>query len=168
MVAIQETTSQKIHHNNNNSNPTFEQMRALYTLVMTVLFQTAGTMVSKTVQESAAAPTTTTVPSNSKELNRRLKAAQSLKEKTKLIRRITSPLNFWETQNLIQNHQSRTTTKMPIAPYFQHHRSQDKCQTRPSSTTSSKTSQKAQNPQTKWIQSSSTPLELQSLSTGGQ
>merc|ERR1711976_161099 len=149
--------------------PTFEQMRALYTLVMTVLFQTAGTMVSKTVQESAAVPTTTTVPSNTKELSRRLKAAQSLKEKTKLIRRITSPLNFWETQNLIKN-QSQTTKqiKMPIAPYFQHHRSQDKCQTRPSSTTSSKTSQKAQNSQTKWIRSSSTPLEPQSLSTGGQ
>jgi hypothetical protein len=166
MVAIQETT--KNQQTYQQTHPTFEQMRALYTLVMTVLFQTAGTMVSKTVQESATTTTATTVPSNSKELNRRLKAAQSLKEKTKLIRRITSPLNFWETQNLIQNHQSQTTTKMPIAPYFQHHRSQDKCQTRPSSTISSKTSQKAQNPQTKWIQSSSTPLELQSLSTGGQ
>merc|ERR1712050_85979 len=102
-------------------------MRALYTLVMTVLFQTAGTMVSKTVQESAAAPTTTTVPSNSKELSRRLKAAQNLKEKTKLVRRITSPLNFWETQNLIPNQSQTTTkqTKMP-SPYFQHHRFQDK------------------------------------------
>lgn len=165
MVAIQETTKNQTYQ----QTPTFEQMRALYTLVMTVLFQTAGTMVSKTVQESAAVPTTTTVPSNSKELSRRLKAAQSLKEKTKLIRRITSPLNFWETQNLIKN-QSQTTKqiKMPIAPYFQHHRSQDKCQTRLSSTTSSKTSQKAQNSQTKWIRSSSTPLEPQSLSTGGQ
>merc|ERR1712038_1220633 len=151
--------------------PTFDQMRALYTLVMTVLFQTAGTMVSKTVQESTTTTTTTTtVPSNSKELSRRLKAVQNLKEKTKLVRRITSPLNFWETQNLIPN-QSQTTitkqTKMP-SPYFQHHRSQDKSPMMPSSTTSSKTSQKAQNPQIKSTLSSSTPLELPNSSIGGQ
>lgn len=164
MVVIQETTKKTCPQT-----PTFDQMRALYTLVMTVLFQTAGTMVSKTVQESTTT-TTTTVPSNSKELSRRLKAVQNLKEKTKLVRRITSPLNFWETQNLIPN-QSQTTitkqTKMP-SPYFQHHRSQDKSPMMPSSTTSSKTSQKAQNLQIKSTLSSSMQLEHPNLSIGGQ
>lgn len=177
MVAIQETTKKQ----QTTPTPTFEQMRALYTLVMTVLFQTAGTMVTKTTAttttesaQTTATTTQTTQQSSLKELNRRLKAVQSLKEKTKLIRRLTSPLNFWETQNLItqdqQVHQTtHQTPKMP-SPYFQHHRSQDKCPTMPSSRTSSKTSQKTQiNPvPTKSTLSSSTMLELPSFSTGGK
>lgn len=172
MVAIQETTSQKTV----KTPITFEQMQALYTLVMTVLFQTAGTMVNKTATtESTQAQTTATTTirqSSSKELNRRLKAVQNLKEKTKLSRRLTSPLNFWETQNLTtQNHPTTVLPKLP-SPYFQHHRSQDKCPTMPSSRTSSKTSQKemAQDlaPIKKSTLSSSTTLEPPIFSTGGK
>jgi len=167
MVVIRDQTTKKTYQQ--TTTPTFEQMRALYTLVMTVLFQTAGTMVNKTTAETQAS--TTAIPqSSSKELNRRLKAVQNLKEKTKLTRRLTSPLNFWETQNLSNQQVTPPPPKLP-SPYFQHHRSQDKCPTMPSSKTSSRTCQKetAQNPAPiKSTPSSSTKLALPTFSTGGK
>jgi len=136
--------------NRNIKTATFEQMQALYTLVMTILFQTAGTMIAKQASQSQ---------SSSRELSRRLRAVQNLKQ----VRRLASPLNFWETQNL--KNQETPAEKVPNpgtdkispktglpTPFYhqttsppancQHPPCPDKSQTTLSSTTSSKISAK--------------------------
>lgn len=151
--------------------PKFEQIQALYTLVMTVLFQTAGTMMDRMDKSNNSNQ------SNSKELNRRLRAVQNLKEKTKQARVLASPITFWETQNLYKkdtqvetakNHQKHLQN-LPKSFYHLKPSNQvypDKSQTKLFSTTSSKTSQKTE---MATIPSSLTMLsDKQKFSNGGQ
>jgi hypothetical protein len=164
----------------NTKTATFEQMQALYTLVMTILFQTAGTMIAKQASQSQ---------SSSRELSRRLRAVQNLKQ----VRRLASPLNFWETQNL--KNQETPVEKVPNVPdktaspitglpqpfyhqtnlsypsaNCQHPPCPDKSQTTPFSTTSSETSAKTAKlaAPTTSTPSFSTKSERQTSSTGGK
>lgn len=178
VLAKKEKISVKMDNNQNIKTATYEQMQALYTLVMTILFQTAGTMIAKQASQSQ---------SSSRELSRRLRAVQNLKQ----VRRLASPLNFWETQNL--KNQETPAEKVPIqetdkvfpkmglpTPFYhrttsppascQHPPCPDKSQTTLSSTTSSKISAKTVKTevQTTSTPSFSTKSEHQISSTGGR
>lgn len=146
-------------HTEQPDTPSFAQVQALYTLVMTILFQTAGTMINKHASQSQC---------SSRELSRRLRAVRDLRESKR--QRLSSPIKFWETENL---HQVSLQAEKSTAPFhYQPLACRDKSATRPSSMKSSRSSRsppaEAPTQTTTSTPSSWTTLTAQTSSTGGK